>query len=140
MLRRRLPVRRGRPVGQVLLVKMALTSLGRTARLVAAQPDLGTDLVICANERQRDLLIGGMALHGLLDPELVDRRTGESKIGRPGLPVNKVASGKSEAMVGALAEMLKVSDPSEFDVKRSSSAPPATKLSSAATLTPRSMT
>jgi hypothetical protein len=26
------------------------------------------DLILCANERQRDLLIGGLALHGLLDP------------------------------------------------------------------------
>ena len=27
------------------------------------------DLVLCANERQRDLWIGGMALHGLIEPD-----------------------------------------------------------------------
>ena len=31
------------------------------------------DLVLCANERQRDLWIGGMALHGLLDPDAYAR-------------------------------------------------------------------
>ena len=31
------------------------------------------DLVLCANERQRDLWIGGMALHGLIDPETYAR-------------------------------------------------------------------
>jgi glycosyltransferase involved in cell wall biosynthesis len=34
----------------------------RTLALLAA-----ADLVVCANERQRDLWIGGMAMHGLLD-------------------------------------------------------------------------
>jgi glycosyltransferase involved in cell wall biosynthesis len=37
--------------------------VARTLALCAA-----ADLVICANERQRDLWIGGMALHGLVDP------------------------------------------------------------------------
>jgi hypothetical protein len=40
----------------------------RTLAMCAA-----ADLILCANERQRDLLIGGMALHGLLDPETYAR-------------------------------------------------------------------
>jgi glycosyltransferase involved in cell wall biosynthesis len=40
----------------------------RTLALCAA-----ADLILCANERQRDLWIGGMALAGLLDPETAAR-------------------------------------------------------------------
>jgi glycosyltransferase involved in cell wall biosynthesis len=40
----------------------------RTLAMCAA-----ADLILCANERQRDLLIGGLALHGLLDPETYAR-------------------------------------------------------------------
>ncbi len=42
--------------------------VARTLGLLAA-----ADLVLCANERQRDLWIGGMALHGLLDPDAYAR-------------------------------------------------------------------
>ena len=48
----------------------------RTQRRIAARTlalCAAADLVLCANERQRDLLIGGMALHGLLDPETYAR-------------------------------------------------------------------
>jgi glycosyltransferase involved in cell wall biosynthesis len=42
--------------------------VARTLGLLAA-----ADLVICANERQRDLWIGGMALHGLVDVDAYRR-------------------------------------------------------------------
>jgi glycosyltransferase involved in cell wall biosynthesis len=47
--------------------RIARRVAARTLALLAA-----ADLVICANERQRDLWVGGMALHGLVEPSLYD--------------------------------------------------------------------
>ena len=73
--------------------------VARTLALCAA-----ADLVLCANERQRDLWIGGMALHGLIDagrPTRATRRCARASWscrsgcpdGPPPAPIGRAARG-----------------------------------------------